>query len=346
MWYSTGDGVVGFNQIRNTPFAKVALAIVSVSCKHLPGSLVFGPRNGPDDFLRFGCRVFRSKLFRSLFLFVDDIAIATGHYVEGEPPEGAGANTQPPATASRREVIRVTMERGRPWNAGEAGGLLPDPRNEGPQWVTAWCQGHGHRLMVSPTSCPTIQLLTERIARTGPLPGRFRLYLSRPGTQDGDWALSPNDATARVLWTADLVELRVVTDASTASGSGGPPDPLLRVSAGMEGIEVRFVRAARPGGTVGELTHRIAERLIPIEPHEALPEGTYLRLTVGGRLDLDDLAAAVLRDGDHVELCVPKARDRAYPIPRDSRASRSASAGCTRGTACRARAALLKPRAP
>ena len=64
-WFSTADGVAGFNQIKNTPFAAEVLAIVSMSGKHLPMSLVFGPRNGPEDFSKFGYRTFRRKLFKS-----------------------------------------------------------------------------------------------------------------------------------------------------------------------------------------------------------------------------------------------------------------------------------------
>ena len=86
-WFSTADGVAGFNQIKNTPFAAQVLAIVSMSGKHLPTSLVFGPRNGPEDFSKFGYRVFRRKLFRTWFLFVDDVCVATGkgHNNEAAP---------------------------------------------------------------------------------------------------------------------------------------------------------------------------------------------------------------------------------------------------------------------
>jgi hypothetical protein len=77
-WFSTSDRVAGFKQIKNTPFASQVLAVVSMSGKHLPTSLVFGPRNGPEDFSRFGYRIFRRKLFRTWFLFVDDICMATG----------------------------------------------------------------------------------------------------------------------------------------------------------------------------------------------------------------------------------------------------------------------------
>ena len=64
------------------------LAIVSMSGKHLPRSLVFGPRNGPEDFSKFGYRTFRRKLFRTWFLFVDDVCIATGKGANNEATPG------------------------------------------------------------------------------------------------------------------------------------------------------------------------------------------------------------------------------------------------------------------
>ena len=72
----TGDGVSGFNQIDNSLFAQKVLAVVSLSGKHLPRSLGFGPTNGPD-FPRFGLTRLR-KLFRTWFLFIDDVLVATG----------------------------------------------------------------------------------------------------------------------------------------------------------------------------------------------------------------------------------------------------------------------------
>ena len=77
-WYSTGDGVSGFNQIENSLFAQRVLAVVSLSGKHLPRSLGFGPTNRPEDFSRFGFRTFRRKLFKTWFLFIDDVLVATG----------------------------------------------------------------------------------------------------------------------------------------------------------------------------------------------------------------------------------------------------------------------------
>ena len=77
-WFSSGDGVSGFNQICNTEFAKLCLAVIAMSGKWLPQSLVFGPQNGPEDFGRFTCRTFRAKLFKVWYFFVDDVMICTG----------------------------------------------------------------------------------------------------------------------------------------------------------------------------------------------------------------------------------------------------------------------------
>ena len=77
-WLSTGDGVAGFNQIENSYFAQLCLAITSLSGKYLPQSLVFGPQNGPEDFGRFTFKIFRGKLYKVWFFFVDDTVIATG----------------------------------------------------------------------------------------------------------------------------------------------------------------------------------------------------------------------------------------------------------------------------
>jgi hypothetical protein len=87
-WFSTADGVAGFNQIRKYPYASQVLAIVSMSGKHLPTSLVFGPRNGPRNSRSLATRIFRRKLFRTWFLFVDDVCVATGKGRNNEAAPG------------------------------------------------------------------------------------------------------------------------------------------------------------------------------------------------------------------------------------------------------------------
>ena len=49
-WYTAADAVSGFNHVKNTPEARLVLAIVSASGTWLPQALVFGPANGPEDF--------------------------------------------------------------------------------------------------------------------------------------------------------------------------------------------------------------------------------------------------------------------------------------------------------
>ena len=69
---------LGSTRSRTPLFAQRVLAVVSLSGKHLPRSLGFGPTNGPEDFSRFGFRTFRRKLFKTWFLFIDDVLVATG----------------------------------------------------------------------------------------------------------------------------------------------------------------------------------------------------------------------------------------------------------------------------
>ena len=106
-WFSTADGVAGFNQIKNTPFAAEVLATVSMSGKHLPTSLVFGPRNGPEDFSKFGYRTFRRKLFKTRFLFVDDVCVATGKALNNEAVPGTELQrwlSQQPTAEERKSL--------------------------------------------------------------------------------------------------------------------------------------------------------------------------------------------------------------------------------------------------
>jgi hypothetical protein len=103
----------GFNQIKNTPFAAEVLAIVSTSGKHLPTSLVFGPRNGPEDFSKFGYRTFRRKLFKTWFLFVDDVCVATGKALNNEAVPGTELQrwlSQQPTAEERKSLEGLGKE--------------------------------------------------------------------------------------------------------------------------------------------------------------------------------------------------------------------------------------------
>ena len=69
------DAVWGFNHIRNTRRAMKRLAFVSMTGVYLPVCLPFGPVNGPEDFQRMMHKIFKKKLFREWFIFLDDIAV-------------------------------------------------------------------------------------------------------------------------------------------------------------------------------------------------------------------------------------------------------------------------------
>ena len=91
-WYTAADAVSGFNHVRNTPEARMILAIVSASGTWLPEALVFGPTNGPEDFQyvvyrAFGesCDVYgRRRLLSDWQIYIDDFAIATRRPTAGE----------------------------------------------------------------------------------------------------------------------------------------------------------------------------------------------------------------------------------------------------------------------
>ena len=56
----------------------------------LPRGLTFGPTNGPEDFQELVVIVFQRLLYKSWFLFVDDLAVATGRKkCHKEGPSGA-----------------------------------------------------------------------------------------------------------------------------------------------------------------------------------------------------------------------------------------------------------------
>ena len=86
---------------------------VSMSGKHLPTSLVFGPRNGPEDFSKLGYRTFRRKLFRTWFLFVDDVCVATGKGHNNEAAPGSELErllSALPTAEERRALLGLGKE--------------------------------------------------------------------------------------------------------------------------------------------------------------------------------------------------------------------------------------------
>jgi hypothetical protein len=90
-YVSMGDLKEGFNQIENERDAMRKMAVVTPSGQWLPRGLTFGPTNGPEDFQEAMYIVFSRRLFKEWFLFIDDLAVATGRprFVR-TGPTGAG----------------------------------------------------------------------------------------------------------------------------------------------------------------------------------------------------------------------------------------------------------------
>ena len=87
-YISVGDLKEGFNQVANTPETAKKMAVLVQSGIYLPVGLTFGPTNGPEDFQELMFTVFSRSLYKNHFLFLDDLAVATGRKAarpEGEP---------------------------------------------------------------------------------------------------------------------------------------------------------------------------------------------------------------------------------------------------------------------
>ena len=84
---SVGDLKEGFNQCENTAEASLKMAVLAASGSYLPKGLTFGPTNGPEDFQELMFICFSQRLYREWYLFLDDLAVATG----GRPPVRASS---------------------------------------------------------------------------------------------------------------------------------------------------------------------------------------------------------------------------------------------------------------
>ena len=71
------DAVSGFNHVPNTRRARKALAMITLSGVYLPVCLPFGPLNGPEVFQRLMHEIFRARLLKEWFIYLDDLAVAT-----------------------------------------------------------------------------------------------------------------------------------------------------------------------------------------------------------------------------------------------------------------------------
>lgn len=87
---SVGDLKEGFNQVDNEEETRRKMAVLSAGGCWLPRGLTFGATNGPEDFQELVFIVFQRRLYDSWFLFVDDLAVATGRKkCHKEGPSGA-----------------------------------------------------------------------------------------------------------------------------------------------------------------------------------------------------------------------------------------------------------------
>ena len=68
----------GFNQVKNEEDTALKMAVLAASGCYLPQGLTFGPTNGPEDFQELVFTVFGRHLYKSWFLFLDDLTVATG----------------------------------------------------------------------------------------------------------------------------------------------------------------------------------------------------------------------------------------------------------------------------
>ena len=85
-WISVGDLKEGFNQVENTPETAKKMAVLVQSGSYLPRGLTFGPTNGPEDFQELMFIIFSRRLYKEHYLFLDDLAVATGR----PPPRAPG----------------------------------------------------------------------------------------------------------------------------------------------------------------------------------------------------------------------------------------------------------------
>ena len=124
------DAVSGFNHVPNTRRARKALAMITLSGVYLPVCLPFGPLNGPEDFQRLMHDIFRARLLKEWFIYLDDLAVATFRAATaGEkaaaglgPAAGSGVNRTPDAhfVATFQKFCPAHARRGPPPSAPRA----------------------------------------------------------------------------------------------------------------------------------------------------------------------------------------------------------------------------------
>ncbi len=77
-YISVGDLKEGFNQVDNEEETAQKIAVLVSSGTWLPRGLTFGPTNGPEDFQELVFIIFARRLYKEWYLFLDDLAVATG----------------------------------------------------------------------------------------------------------------------------------------------------------------------------------------------------------------------------------------------------------------------------
>ena len=132
---STGDLKDGFNQLDNEPETMQKMAVLSTPGSYLPRGLTFGPTNGPEDFQGLVFEVFARRLYKDHFIFIDDLAVATGrprcwpagpsqvadvlNAVQAQSRAPIGAPEAPATGCAPQEVLEAPPSHPFPMNSSE-----------------------------------------------------------------------------------------------------------------------------------------------------------------------------------------------------------------------------------
>jgi len=128
---SVGDLKEGFNQCDNTVEASQKMAVLAASGSYLPKGLTFGPTNGPEDFQELMFICFSKSLYRNWFLFLDDLAVATG----GKPPVQASTEGIADHWCTMQESMGEGVEAGQSvQTVGKFDPRLPSPYAQIAEW--------------------------------------------------------------------------------------------------------------------------------------------------------------------------------------------------------------------
>ncbi len=155
-WYTAADAVSGFNHVRNTPEARMVLAIVSASGRWLPEALVFGPTNGPEYFQYVVYRAFGEsldsagsrRLLRDWNIYIDDFAVATRRCFVLAGNAGAARDDPSVPTSGPRFSSDPASDgpsvRDAPCVPTSGPEFPLDPAGDGPGSALSWQKGQGN----------------------------------------------------------------------------------------------------------------------------------------------------------------------------------------------------------